>query len=143
MLNGLAPPVVTENRRLLFVAPSAYPLGGVATWLDYLLPGLEEQGWEPSLGLVAGKHHDPVRYLAAHPLQRAVSIHNPTDKASAAAGARVGHARAPTDEIETKIDRATAKASRRLERNENADGAKDSPLDLPDPWRRQRRSHGS
>jgi glycosyltransferase involved in cell wall biosynthesis len=69
---------VSENRRLLFVAPSAYPLGGVATWLDYLLPGLEEHGWEPTLGLVAGKYHDADRYLEQHPFHRVLNIQNST-----------------------------------------------------------------
>lgn len=56
------------NKRLLFIAPSAYTLGGLATWLDYLLPGLEVRGWDVRLGLVAGRrHHDAERYLASHP----------------------------------------------------------------------------
>lgn len=55
-------------RRLLFVTGSAHPLGGLNTWLDYLLPGLAERGWEPVLGLVEGpRHHRPERQLAAHP----------------------------------------------------------------------------
>jgi len=50
------------------VAGSAHPLGGLATWLDYLLPGLEERGWGPVLGLVEGpRHHRPQRFLAEHP----------------------------------------------------------------------------
>jgi glycosyltransferase involved in cell wall biosynthesis len=55
-------------RRLLLVAGSAHPLGGLATWLDYVLPGLAERGWSPVLGLVEGaRHHRPERMLAAHP----------------------------------------------------------------------------
>ncbi|HUG41892.1 MAG TPA: glycosyltransferase family 4 protein [Longimicrobiales bacterium] len=62
-------------RRLLFVAGSAYPLGGVGSWLDYLLPGLAERGWEPVLGLVEGpRHHRPERMLAAHPHERWIRI---------------------------------------------------------------------
>ncbi len=53
---------------VLFVAPSAYVLGGLATWLDYLLPGLRARGWQAQLGLVSGpQHHRPERYLSVHP----------------------------------------------------------------------------
>ena len=53
---------------VLFVAPSAYTLSGLATWLDYLLPGLRERGWDARLGLVSGpRHHRPERYLEVHP----------------------------------------------------------------------------
>ena len=62
-------------RRLLFVAGSAHPLGGLTTWLDYALPGLAERGWEPVLGLVEGsRHHRPERLLAAHPHERWIRI---------------------------------------------------------------------
>ena len=61
--------------RVLFVAPSAYTLGGLATWLDYLLPGLERHGWTATLGLVEGpRHHRPDAYLAKHPYDRTVAI---------------------------------------------------------------------
>ena len=83
---------MTDNRRLLFIAPSAYPLGGVATWIDYLLPGLEEQGWEPTLGLAAGKYHDAGRYLAEHPFHRVRCIYNPT-------GSQEGRVRALCDAV--------------------------------------------
>jgi glycosyltransferase involved in cell wall biosynthesis len=63
---------------LLFVAPSAYPLGGVATWLEYLLPGLAQQGWQPVLGLVHGKWHDAAAYRRAYPALETVVIPNPT-----------------------------------------------------------------
>ena len=56
--------------RLLLLAPSAYTLGGLATWLDYLDPGLSEHGWEVTLGLVGGpRHHRPEQYVAAHALE--------------------------------------------------------------------------
>jgi glycosyltransferase involved in cell wall biosynthesis len=67
---------MTES--VMFVAPSAYPLGGVATWLDYLLPGLAGRGWRPILGLVAGVFHDVDRYRAAHPWSDCLGIENPT-----------------------------------------------------------------
>ena len=69
------------KKSLLFFAPSAYPLGGVATWLDYLLPGLARKGWNVTLGLVSGKHHDVETYLKLHPSKSGVStvaIENPT-----------------------------------------------------------------
>lgn len=62
--------------RILFIAPSAYTLGGLATWLDYLLPGLESRGWEPTLGLVAGsRYHQVEPYLAAHPYGRTREVY--------------------------------------------------------------------
>ncbi len=64
-----------RTQRALFVAPSAYLLGGLATWLDYLLPGLNDLGWESTLGLVAGpNHHRPQAYLHEHPCQNWVEI---------------------------------------------------------------------
>jgi glycosyltransferase involved in cell wall biosynthesis len=65
--------------RLLFVAPSSYTLGGLATWLDYLLPGLRGKGWEVCLGLVSGPvHNRPLDYLAAHPFDTWLPIHTDT-----------------------------------------------------------------
>jgi glycosyltransferase involved in cell wall biosynthesis len=59
-----------NQARVLFVAPSAYTLSGLATWLDYVIPGLRACGWDARLGLVAGPtHHDPERYLRVHPVQ--------------------------------------------------------------------------
>jgi len=54
----------TPNHRgsLLFVAPSAYPLGGLATWLDYLVPGLRDKGWKVTIGLTAGQFHNVDAY---------------------------------------------------------------------------------
>lgn len=60
----------------LFVAPSAYTLSGLATWLDYLIPGLRERGWDACLGLVSGpRHHDAERYLREHPTEDALVAH--------------------------------------------------------------------
>ncbi len=59
----------------LFVAPSAYLLGGLAVWLDYVLPGLRDRGWDAVLGLVEGaRHHRPESYLKIHPDPRSVRI---------------------------------------------------------------------
>jgi glycosyltransferase involved in cell wall biosynthesis len=60
--------------KIIFVAPSAYPLGGVATWLDYLLPGLRDRGWDAGLALVDGKFHMAHEYLQHHYEPRALRI---------------------------------------------------------------------
>ena len=62
-------PVVTSTRVLTvtFVAPSAYPLGGVATWLDRIVPDLRERGINARVILTAGRRHDADAYLRAHP----------------------------------------------------------------------------
>ena len=70
-----------NSGQMLFVSPSFYVLSGMATWLDYLLPGLEARGWQPVLGLVSGPHHDVDRYLDAHPWPKTVRISNPTGSA--------------------------------------------------------------
>lgn len=68
-------------RRSVFVAPSAYPLGGVAVWLDYLVPALASFGWRAQAGLVAGRWHDVGAYRAAYPGLDAVAVDNPTGSA--------------------------------------------------------------
>ena len=60
--------------RLLIVAPSAFPLGGVANWLDYLVPGLSLLGWDIVVGLTSGQHNDVAAYLEQHPFPKVVSI---------------------------------------------------------------------
>lgn len=60
---------------VLFIAPSAYTLSGLATWLDYVVPGLDGLGWNTVLGLVEGpKAHQIAPYLQAHPQVHWVSI---------------------------------------------------------------------
>lgn len=61
---------------ILFIAPSAYTFGGLATWLDYLVPGLEDSGWDVTVGLVSGKHHDAAAYLKQHPFRKAIAMEN-------------------------------------------------------------------
>lgn len=61
---------------VLIVAPSAYLFGGLATWLDYLDPGLHDRGWRVVVGLVEGpRHHRPAQYLQQHPHQDVIRIH--------------------------------------------------------------------
>jgi glycosyltransferase involved in cell wall biosynthesis len=69
---------MVSDGHILIVAPSAYPLGGVATWLDYIVPGLRQRGWRVTLGLTEGTLHNVNAYLAAHPMQGVVRIRNRT-----------------------------------------------------------------
>ena len=64
--------------RVLFVAPSAYPLGGVQAWLDYILEGLPAHGWDTHLALVSGRFHQVPDYLAKHPFAPAAIVSAPT-----------------------------------------------------------------
>lgn len=75
------------KRKILFLAPSAYPVGGVATWLSYVLPGLQNLGWNPVLALASGKMHDVQSYLQVHPSGDIRAFENPT-------GSREGRAKA-------------------------------------------------
>lgn len=63
---------------LMFIAPSAYVLGGVQVWLDYLVKGLAGIGYNVTIGLVGGQHHDVDKYLAVHPFTNVERIENPT-----------------------------------------------------------------
>jgi glycosyltransferase involved in cell wall biosynthesis len=62
----------------LFFAPAAYPLGGVQTWLDYVVPGLAAHGIKATVALCSGQHHDVAAYRAAHPLLPVEIVENPT-----------------------------------------------------------------
>lgn len=81
----------------LFLAPTAYVLSGLATWLDYLLPGLEEHGWRAFAGLCSGTWHDHDAYRKIHRTGETVRIENPT-------GSREGRVR----EIRRAIERVGA-----------------------------------
>lgn len=85
--------------RLAVFAPSAYPLGGVADWLDYLLAGLAQRGVEPELCLVAGGGHDVDRYLARHPWPKARAVRNPTGSAEGRVRALMAAAEATAAQI--------------------------------------------
>lgn len=63
------------------MAPSAYPLGGVAVWLDNLCKQLPVFGWEPKVGLVSGRWHDAAGYRAAYPELPTTEVPNPTGSA--------------------------------------------------------------
>lgn len=65
---------------VVFFAPSAYLLSGLASWLDYLIPELGKRGWDARLCLVSGRrHHLPTPYLADHPAKNALVAHCETD----------------------------------------------------------------
>lgn len=61
-------------KHIMFIAPTAYPLGGVATWLDYIVPGLREKNWNVTLGLIGGRFHDIDTYLRVHPDEQVLRI---------------------------------------------------------------------
>src|SRR6516162_8316118 len=77
---------------ILIIAPSAYPLGGVATWIDYIVPGLRQRGWHVTLGLTEGLHHNVDTYLNDHPIEGVIRIPNTT-------GTSEGRVRALCDAI--------------------------------------------
>lgn len=67
-----------KKERVLFITPSAYPIGGFATWIDYLIPGLTEKGWEVMVGLTSGRCHNVEAYLNLHPLEKVIKVENKT-----------------------------------------------------------------
>lgn len=82
-------------KKVLFVSPSAYPLGGVAVWLDYLHRGLTEMGWDSVVGLVEGaRHHDPECYAEWYPIEPRVNI-------ACSTGTPYGRAQAIVDAVNT------------------------------------------
>jgi glycosyltransferase involved in cell wall biosynthesis len=70
------------NWKILFIARTNTPLGGVATWLDYITPGLQSQGWNVSIALTDGYHHDAGEYLRQHPFPDADRLLNRTGTTS-------------------------------------------------------------
>jgi len=67
-----------KKPHVLFVAPSAYTLGGVQTWLDYIVPGLDQSNFNSSIALTCGAHHDANEYLRVHPFTHKHFIKNKT-----------------------------------------------------------------
>jgi len=65
ILDSLTLTLLTKmfKQSVLFVAPSAYPLGGVAVWLDYLLKGLKDKNVDVHLGLLSGTFHKAKQYI--------------------------------------------------------------------------------
>lgn len=83
----------TKSKSVLFVSPSAYPLGGVAVWLDYLVKQLPNYNWQPIVGLVEGDWHNVDIYHTHYPQLTVLPIKNLT-------GSKEGRIRALTKIIE-------------------------------------------
>lgn len=77
----------TLNRKLVIVIPTAYLTGGVQTWLNYLVPGLEARDWAVTVLGVHGHMHDAVAYFNRHPFRAVHKVINTT-------GTREGRVRA-------------------------------------------------
>lgn len=68
----------SARRRVLFLNPSLYAVGGMQAWLAALMPDLRESGWDVGLALPAGRFNDVDAYLAQYPFEPCVRIENPT-----------------------------------------------------------------
>ncbi|MEM7357722.1 MAG: glycosyltransferase family 4 protein [Pseudomonadota bacterium] len=66
-----------QNNRILIVSPAAYPLGGVAVWLDYLLTGFSQSELDVHLALADGHFHNASSYLQRYPYAQTVRLDNP------------------------------------------------------------------
>lgn len=64
--------------KLLFVAPSAYLLGGVQDWLATLVPALRRRGIEVTVAVPDGERHRFLPYGRAFPDLAAIPFRNPT-----------------------------------------------------------------
>lgn len=78
---------MSTRGKVIFVSPAAYPLGGVATWLDYLIDGLKRAGWDARVALTAGTFHDVDAYCRSWSLGDVITLSSPT-------GTRQGRVRA-------------------------------------------------
>ena len=75
------------TRRLAFIAPSAYLLGGVQVWLDCLVDYLLHTGsWEVDVVLVSGLYHDHIKYQVSYPNLPITPLFNLTGSFEVAAG---------------------------------------------------------
>ena len=67
--------MLNKQDHLLFIAPTAYPLGGIAVWLDYLMTGLLTNSIaQITFGAVSGHYHDAKIYLEKYPFVNAEII---------------------------------------------------------------------
>jgi glycosyltransferase involved in cell wall biosynthesis len=64
--------------KLLFVAPSAYLLGGVQDWLATLVPDLRDRGFDVTVAVPDGVRHRHGAYSHAYPDLAAIPFGNPT-----------------------------------------------------------------
>ena len=70
-------------RRIAFIAPSAYILGGMQVWLANLVAFLLsldniQNGWQVEVVLASGAHHDHHAYQRAYPALPIIPLINPT-----------------------------------------------------------------
>jgi glycosyltransferase involved in cell wall biosynthesis len=65
-----------RSPKLLFIAPSAYTLGGVQAWLAALVPGLCRIGWQVRVALPEGDCHSYHSYRKVYPELPTVPILN-------------------------------------------------------------------
>jgi glycosyltransferase involved in cell wall biosynthesis len=64
--------------KLLFIAPSAYLLGGVQDWLATLVPDLRGRGVDVTVAVPAGDRHRHDCFCLAYPDLAAIPFRNPT-----------------------------------------------------------------
>lgn len=64
--------------KILFIAPSAYLLGGVQDWLMQLVPALRKKGLEVVIAVPDGRKHDYKAYVKCFPELNAIAFSNPT-----------------------------------------------------------------
>ena len=68
--------------RLVFIAPSAYKLGGMQVWLKDLVSSLSQYYcWHVNVALTSGVHHDLRAYQSAYPDLLITSLLNPSGSA--------------------------------------------------------------
>ena len=73
---------MTSRRRLSFVAPAAYTLGGMQVWLADLVASLSSSPeWLIDVALTSGVHHDHLAYQQAYSRLPITPLLNPTGSA--------------------------------------------------------------
>ncbi len=68
---------MSKQPTVLFIVPSAYLLGGVQVWLEYLINGLNQAGLKSVCGAVDGKYHSAATYCAYYQFAHVAHIRNP------------------------------------------------------------------
>jgi len=63
---------------IVIITPTAYLIGGVQTWLNYLVPNLERNGWIVTVLLPNGNYSNAYKYIQEHPFNNFRVLDNPT-----------------------------------------------------------------
>ena len=63
---------------IVIITPTAYLIGGVQTWLDYLVPSLEKNGLIVTVLLPNGNYSTAYKYIQGHPFNNFRILDNPT-----------------------------------------------------------------